>query len=395
MDASHVVYELTITETITGAAKYTAKADDGYTLVMTAGGGTSSRTSTGTVVSNSGTTYVFKTSKNEEFGLEIDGSDLKGIDGKITFDGESTPVTFTAVTLTTISTEVTLDPLVTGYFQSELAYYPGYGFVDDGFEIDAAAKTFYYYMDSTTVDKWGGTIVALIPQDDAAGEPAVLIVKVTTVEGSWSSPPPEVGKYFAVAYKNPTTFAVYSNQAQSASSDAKNTGVDTIVEAISEYTAAKGYYGYLSTTLYYPHTVTAAQLGDLKGNWENIDMGDYFINIRGTAFNEFMDGWDLYDGIYDPIADVEDMIAEMGDIVDCTDTSQASGILYVKVIGSDMMFTAGKYVAVAWKNKSGNDISFATNNYEQDTLAAIKTNCNNPNDTSQFPDASFYDYERR
>jgi hypothetical protein len=269
-----------------------------------------------------------------------------------------------------------------GYFQS-LPYSAAYAFYDDGFVVDASAKTFYYYGDSTFEKKWGGSIVEIVPEGDAF----IIIVQIAQVTGSWS-PPPETGKYFAVAYKNLTDFAVNSNTAYKAGGN--NTGTATITEAVSEYTIANGYFGYLDTTLYYPHTTSATTLATLQGDWAMDDMEDYLIQIKGTKLTEWYDDGD---GIYD-VDDDEYMLGELGDIVDHTDTSQAAGVLYVRIIASDMLFTTDKYIAIAWKGKTASSISFMTGATAYDTLAAVKAAHNNPNDTSQFPANGFYDYTK-
>jgi hypothetical protein len=286
--------------------------------------------------------------------------------------------------------EVTIDSSVTGYFQSALAYWPGYGFVDDGFKIDGTAKTFYYYMDSTLETYWGGTIVKVIPQSDS--EPAILIIEITEATGDWWADPPEVGKYFAAAYQNPTEFAVSSSTAYNSETGyvAKNTGVDTVAEAVREYTKANKYFP-ATFPLYYPHnTATAATLSALQGDWYNEDM-DYYVVVKGTTYTEFMDG-EEYDGVYDTTADEDDMLAAMGDIVDHTDTTQTSGVLYVKILDGGYTFTVDKYIAVAWKDLTATSVSIMTSTQDYDTLAAVKAALNDAEDTDQFDEDGFYDY---
>jgi hypothetical protein len=281
-----------------------------------------------------------------------------------------------------------------GYFQS-LPYSPLYAFYDDGFTVDVSEKTFYYYGDSTFEKKWGGTIVKIVPEGDAY----VIIVRVDEVTGSWD-PAPETGKYFAAAYKNLTDFAVNSNTAVKIPGG-NNTGAATVGEAVSEYTIVNGYFDYLDTTLYYPHAASAETLTALQGNWYQSDEDDgdpdYRIHIRGTKLIEWYDDGD---GIYD--ADDDDgMLAELGDIVDHTNTAQNSGILYVKVINSDFGFSNGKFFAVGWKNLNGSGVSFMTNfggaatsNAGFDSLAAAKAALTDANNASQFSNDGFYDYAK-
>jgi hypothetical protein len=122
------------------------------------------------------------------------------------------------------------------------------------------------------------------------------------------------------------------------------------------------------------------------------DMEDYFIQIKGTKLTEWYDDGD---GIYDPEEeDTDDILAELGDIVDHTDTTQSSGVLYVKIIDGGYVFTADKYIAVAWKDKTASTVSFMTGTTAYTTLAEVKAARNNANDVSQFPANGFYEYSK-
>jgi hypothetical protein len=282
---------------------------------------------------------------------------------------------------------VTIPAELDHYFQS-LPWGVAYAYYDDGFAVDASTKTFYYYQDSTFDTKWGGPIAKIVSEGDAY----IMIVNVTEVTGSWYTPP-ETGKYFAAAYKNPTAFAVSSCTAYK-STDGKNTGVATIGEAVSEYTVANGYFNSLNT-LYYPHDdATATTLASLQGKWVTEDLSgdpDYFIQIRGTKLTEWYDDGD---GIYDTTNDSGNL-GELGDIVDHTDTSQASGVLYVKIIDGGFVFTADKYIVVAWNDKADSGIKFHTNggagNAGYNTLAEVKAAFN---DISSFDPDDFYGYTK-
>jgi hypothetical protein len=289
---------------------------------------------------------------------------------------------------------VTIPSDLAKYFQSE-PWSPAYAYYDDGFAVDSTTKTFYYYSDSTFNTKWKGFVVKIVSDGDAS----IMIIEITAVTGSWYSTPPAVGKYFAAAYKNPTSFAVSSTTAYKAI-DGKNTGVDTITEAISEYTTANGYYP-ATYPLYQVHTTSAETLAALQGNWYQSDSdegdSDYRISIRGTKLTEWLDD---SDGIYNATDD-SDMLAELGDIVDSTDASQASGVLYAKVIASDFGISSGKYFAVGWKSLSGDGVKFMTNfggvatgNAGYDSLEAVKAALNDVNNTGQFEDDGFWDYSK-
>ena len=296
--------------------------------------------------------------------------------------------------------ELNLPAGLNGYFQTPVSYsdwgasYGGWQWTDDGYAVNNSAKTLWYYNDSTMENGWGGTIVHHTPENTTTSDPAVLIVKVTQIKGtSWVSPELE-GRYFAAAYKNLAVSGDYASAqsatAYSSAAGAKNDGVDTLAEAISEYTATSSYFGVYGN--YVLHPVTAVTLGDLKGSWYNEDM-DYFYIIKGTTHIDFMDDYEDVNGVYDG-DDSEDYLNIIGDIVDCTDTTQTSGVYYVKVVQTGGVFSNEKFVAVAWKNKGNDGVEFAMNNYEKDTLAAIKEACNNPNDVTQFPANSFDEFEK-
>jgi len=147
---------------------------------------------------------------------------------------------------------------------------------------------------------------------------------------------------------------------------------------VSESTVTNGYLGVHRR--YILPSVTAETLGDLNGSWYYENYG-YYIVIRGTTYTDFLDDGD----------DREDYLNIVGDIVECTDTAQGSGILYIKVVGIQGLFSAGKYVAVAWQNKDDGSIEFATGIAEKDTLTGIKTAYS---DISDFPGNSFDIFER-
>jgi hypothetical protein len=285
---------------------------------------------------------------------------------------------------------------LSGYFQavfSDINMY-GYqssisGFYVDGFYIDSATKTFSYYQDSTLETSWSGTIEKVV--EESENEPARLIIKITGVQGSFYSTP-ETGKYLAYAYKNLAGGMVSTAAAYSMSSS-KNTGVDSIEEAISEYTDANDYYYSFGT--YETRSFTPTGLNGIKGDWYGDDDWDedYRIHIRGVTFTEFYDDYeDGSIGAYDPTDD--DMLQSVGLIEDCTNTSQASGIMYVRSFASDMGVDNWSYYAVAWKNKSGNSIELATSTTTENSLTAIKSAYSDANNNTQFPDGSFHGYEK-
>jgi hypothetical protein len=276
------------------------------------------------------------------------------------------------------------------YFQS-LPYSAEYAYYDDGFAVDAEAKTFYYYSDSTFDTKWGGPIVKIVPEDGAF----IMIIEITDVTGTLYTPP-ETGKYFAAIYKNLSESSVNSSTAYK-QTDGKNTGVDTIGVAVSEYTIANGYFPTFLPS-YYPHAASAETLAALQGNWVTEDVTEdkgYYIGIKGTKLIEWTEGDpDSYDGVYDTAADGNDTLGELGDIVDHTDTTQASGILYVRIIDGGSIFTADKYIAIAWKDKTDSDIRFMTGTTAYDTLEAVKTAYGDAANENQFASNGFHSYTK-
>jgi len=158
---------------------------------------------------------------------------------------------------------------------------------------------------------------------------------------------------------------------------APNNGIKTIDEAVSEYTATNGYFGVCGVCVQRP--ATAETLKSLKGSWHYKNYG-YYITIRGTTYTDFLN------------SDSENYLNITGDIVECTDASQESGILYIKVIRTQGIFSIGKYVAVAWQNKDDGSIEFAAGTAEKNTIAEIKAVYGN---ISQFTENSFYSYEKQ
>jgi hypothetical protein len=269
-----------------------------------------------------------------------------------------------------------------GYFQSPFEQY----FAHDGFVIDSVEKTFYYYADSTMETYWGGPIVRHLLEDDETGEPAILIVLIEASEGEWYDPTsvPAVGKYTAAAYKNFASsggFTVVNSSTAYKTGSEKNAGVDTIEEAISEYTDANGYY-YSPTPLYRLHPITVADLAAVQGKWAFDSDENYIINILGTTFTDW---YDDEDGSYDPWDWYsDDELTVMGDIVGYTGNG-TSGILYIKVAMSEV-YDIGDYIAVAWKNKSNGSIEFAYSADVEESQEDIQASYNDVDDDDQFPD---------
>ena len=127
--------------------------------------------------------------------------------------------------------------------------------------------------------------------------------------------------------------------------------------------------------------------------WEMGNDG-YYIIIQGTTFAEFVDYYEeggIIPGVYNPLKD-EYMIAAIGNIVEHTDTALDSGVLYVQVIRSDIIYSHGNFIAIGWRNKTGGGIDFATSSDSQSSLAGIKAKYGSAWD---FVSDNYFEYERR
>lgn len=71
----------------------------------------------------------------------------------------------------------------------------------------------------------------------------IKYTRAMNVDYSYSETAPDVGKWYAIAYKNLTDSSI---QLSGASKDGGKTSTDTLEEAISEFTIANGYFDYYS-----------------------------------------------------------------------------------------------------------------------------------------------------
>jgi quinol monooxygenase YgiN len=354
----------------------TASVTDGGTLSYQWYSNSTNSNSGGTAINTEGTSATlslakanYTENKNYYFYVVVTNTN-NNASGTKTATTTSNATTVTVSGNSGSSVEVVIPAGLGGYFQTPMIYYDGYGHFDDAFAVDATTKTFHYYFDSTMENYWGGTIVS-ISEDNSGdgGEPAILIVQITGShsDSAWATLP-ETGKYFAYAYKSlagdiVSSAAPYGDEMQ---------GVDTIEEAIIEYTAENSYFATFGT--YTRRTITAANLASLQGTWhgdEDKSLEDYTVIIQGTAYFEFLDDYEDSNFVYDGSTS-EDMLTAIGEIVDYTDFG-TSGIMYIKTVVAEYPYSNEKYIAVAWQNKSGNSIEFATGSNEKDTLALIKT----------------------
>ncbi len=91
-----------------------------------------------------------------------------------------------------------------------------------------------------------GNSLEIIPNDD--GKSGTIFLKYTVSKNpdpdkSYSNTAPDVGKWYAVSYKNLTKNSVSLSGAYK--SDGK-TSTETLQEAIKEFTVANGYFDYYS-----------------------------------------------------------------------------------------------------------------------------------------------------
>ena len=132
----------------------------------------------------------------------------------------------------------------------------------------------------------------------------------------------------------------------------------------------------------------------LRGNWATdkvTKVFEYYINIHGTSFLEFIDDDENPNGIYDP-KNIWKTLGSMGNIIDCINTAQNEGVMYIYVIRSDYTFMSESYIAVAYRIKNDNSIEFATGNKNESTLAEIKSTYYA---VSAFPEGSFNIYTKQ
>jgi hypothetical protein len=298
------------------------------------------------------------------------------VTGNNTANATSSVATVT-VTGNSSEPEVVIPAEIAGFWQTEYSAVANFGYDSatssfaycDSYYIDATEKKVYKYSSSALEegDYWAGTIVAVTEESD--NEPARFIVMVDEVDGMWFDQ--EVGKYYAVAYKNLADGIVSMADAYGTDNDAKNTGVDTKAEAISEYISANGYYGHFGT--YKKRAITPADLAGMQGTWEDTSDMDWLVRIKGNTYLDFMDDYEPRNDIYD--SNDDDYLNVFGLIVDCTDTTQDSGVLYILVLGDEFgLYTNFQYMAVGWKpsEEEPGAIMFGLSDESMATLADIK-----------------------
>jgi hypothetical protein len=274
-----------------------------------------------------------------------------------------------------------------GYHQASVAYY-GY-FVDDGFEIsDSTTDTFTYYGSSLSTDiGFAGDIEGIIAEDENNGR---IIIKITNA-GSWYK---EVNKYYAIAYKNASSYGVYESGAYKGGGF--NEGVNTLEEAAAEYVYDDGsdQNGYFS---YYGFYLTKAggflaNVTGLQGRWTDDDGYDFNLIINGNTLLWFMDDYENPDGVYE--FDDAHYRFIVGEIVDVTSNTNA-GILFIHTVvaGDDGTgYLNDKYEAIAWKGSGSYSFFFQQDAF--DSLAAAKSAYTDATNTSQFANNGFDDYTK-
>jgi hypothetical protein len=122
------------------------------------------------------------------------------------------------------------DGALTGYWKSTSG---------DGFELSGNTLEGFRYVQYDDADRnvsFAG-IVANRPNFDASNGYIIVLV---TEPGSWGK---TAGSYYAIHWKNLSGSLVAAASAYKVGG-AHNNGMETLAEALAEYTVKNGYYGY-------------------------------------------------------------------------------------------------------------------------------------------------------
>ena len=122
------------------------------------------------------------------------------------------------------------DGALTGYWKSTFG---------DGFELSGNTLAGFRYVQYDDADRnvsFAG-IVANRPNFDAS---TGYIIVLVTEPGSWGK---TAGSYYAIHWKNLSGSLVAAASAYKVGG-AHNNGMETLAEALAEYTVENGYYGY-------------------------------------------------------------------------------------------------------------------------------------------------------
>lgn len=122
------------------------------------------------------------------------------------------------------------DGALTGYWKSTFG---------DGFELSGNTLEGFRYVQYNDADRsvsFDG-IVANRPNFDAS---TGYIIVLVTEPGSWGK---TAGSYYAIHWKNLSGSLVAAASAYKVGG-AHNNGMETLAEALAEYTVKNGYYGY-------------------------------------------------------------------------------------------------------------------------------------------------------
>jgi len=122
------------------------------------------------------------------------------------------------------------DGALTGYWKSTSG---------DGFELSGNTLEGFRYVQYDDADRnvsFAG-IVANRPNFDASNGYIIVLV---TEPGSWGK---TAGSYYAIHWKNLSGSLVAAASAYKVGG-AHNNGMETLAEALAEYTVENGYYGY-------------------------------------------------------------------------------------------------------------------------------------------------------
>lgn len=107
---------------------------------------------------------------------------------------------------------------------------------NDSFTITNTDLTNYYAGSST----YAGNNLVIVPISDNAGTIFIKYTRSMNADWTYSETAPDVGKWYAVSYKNLTSSSVSLSGAWKSGG---STSTTTLEQAIAEFTIANGYFG--------------------------------------------------------------------------------------------------------------------------------------------------------
>ena len=193
-------------------------------------------------------------------------------------------------------------------------------------------------------DCYAGDSITVVKTDETSGIIYIKYTRAATASWSYSTDPaeaPDVGKWYAVAYKNLTSNSVELAGAYKAGG---KTSTETLEEAKAEFTVANGYFATYSECVKAEVITDDVPVFDaLKGTWTST-AGEVF-KITDTTLSNGGSWGDCY----------------AGDNLTVVKTDETSGIIYIKytrAATANWTYSTdpaeapdiGKWYAVAYKN---------------------------------------------